>query len=50
MAAAMNVGGEARERDFETLKKQSRQQAEEYDRLAGELNRATGGSASKKAD
>ncbi|KAH7103520.1 B-cell receptor-associated 31-like protein [Auriculariales sp. MPI-PUGE-AT-0066] len=35
-------------RDFETLKKQSRQQAEEYGRLASELNKYTGGSASKR--
>ncbi|KZW03133.1 B-cell receptor-associated 31-like protein [Exidia glandulosa HHB12029] len=39
---------EAKERDFETLKKQSRQQAEEYDRLARELNKSTGGSVDKK--
>ena len=32
----------------ETLKKQSRQQAEEYDRLARELNKSTGGSVDKK--
>ena len=32
----------------ETLKKQSRQQAEEYERLARELNKYTGGSAGKK--
>jgi len=31
-----------------TLKKQARQQADEYDRLARELNAYTGGSAIKK--
>lgn len=34
----------------DTLKKQSRQQADEYDRLARELNKATGSVADKKRD
>ncbi|CAE6500482.1 unnamed protein product [Rhizoctonia solani] len=41
---------EAQARDFETLKKQARQQAEEYDRLATELNTATGQVSNKKSD
>jgi len=41
---------EAQERDFETLKKQAKQQAEEYDRLAIKYNEATGAKSNKKAD
>jgi len=41
---------EAQERDFETLKKQAKQQAEEYDRLATKFNDATGAKSNKKAD
>lgn len=41
---------EAQERDFETLKKQAKQQADEYDRLATKYNEATGATSNKKAD
>lgn len=34
----------------ETLKKQAKQQAAEYDRLATELNKATGQVSNKKSD
>ncbi|KAG8763562.1 hypothetical protein FRC11_001763 [Ceratobasidium sp. 423] len=44
------AASEAQARDFETLKKQARQQAEEYDRLATELNKATGQVSNKKSD
>ncbi|TFK72375.1 endoplasmic reticulum protein [Pluteus cervinus] len=41
---------EAKERDFQTLKKQAKQQAGEYDRLATELNKATGSVSDKRRD
>ncbi|KAF8578879.1 B-cell receptor-associated 31-like protein [Ramaria rubella] len=41
---------EAKERDFETLKKQSSQQAAEYDRLATKFNEATGANSNKRVD
>lgn len=44
------AAAEAKERDFETLKKQSSQQAAEYDRLATELNKATNATSNKKKD
>ncbi|EIW76621.1 endoplasmic reticulum protein [Coniophora puteana RWD-64-598 SS2] len=44
------ASAEAKERDFETLKKQSKQQAAEYDRLATELNKANGSVSDKKKD
>jgi len=44
------AAAEAKERDFDTLKKQSKQQAAEYDRLATELNKANGSVSDKKKD
>jgi len=44
------AASEAKERDFETLKKQSRQQAAEFDRLANKYNEATGAVSDKKSD
>ncbi|KAF8525713.1 B-cell receptor-associated protein 31-like-domain-containing protein [Gautieria morchelliformis] len=44
------ASAEAKERDFETLKKQSSQQAAEYDRLATEFNKATGAVSDKRID
>ncbi|KAG9098205.1 hypothetical protein FRC07_010678 [Ceratobasidium sp. 392] len=41
---------EAKSRDFETLKKQAKQQATEYDRLATEYNKSTGQISNKKSD
>jgi len=41
---------EAKNRDFETLKKQAAQNAEEYDRLAVKYNEATGQVSNKKSD
>jgi len=41
---------EAKDRDFETLKKQSKQQQAEYDRLATQLNQATGQVSNKRFD
>ena len=41
---------EAKERDFETLKKQAKQQQVEYDRLATKLNQATGQVSDKRYD
>ncbi|KGB75037.2 endoplasmic reticulum protein [Cryptococcus deuterogattii R265] len=41
---------EAKERDFETLKKQASQQNAEYGRLADEHNKATGTVSDKKSD
>ncbi|ORY25962.1 putative endoplasmic reticulum protein [Naematelia encephala] len=41
---------EAKERDFETLKKQAGQQNVEYNRLADEHNKASGNVSDKKAD
>ncbi|ADV22056.1 endoplasmic reticulum protein [Cryptococcus gattii E566] len=41
---------EAKERDFETLKKQASQQNAEYGRLADEHNKATGVVSDKKSD
>ncbi|OXG27931.1 endoplasmic reticulum protein [Cryptococcus neoformans Ze90-1] len=41
---------EAKERDFETLKKQASQQNAEYGRLADEHNKAAGAVSDKKAD
>ncbi|KAJ8519294.1 hypothetical protein ONZ45_g3768 [Pleurotus djamor] len=41
---------EAETRDFATLKKQSAQQADEYDRLATELNTLKGDVSDKKKD
>lgn len=40
----------ASSRDFDTLRKQAAQQAKEYDRLADEHIKATGGPSDKKAD
>ncbi|KAJ7607388.1 B-cell receptor-associated protein 31-like-domain-containing protein [Roridomyces roridus] len=39
---------EKKDRDFETLKKQSAQQAAEFDRLATKYNEATGANSSKR--
>ncbi|KAF8674039.1 endoplasmic reticulum protein [Rhizoctonia solani] len=44
------AASEAQSRDLETLKKQAKQQAVEYDRLATELNKATGQVSNKKSD
>ncbi|KAH7882688.1 B-cell receptor-associated protein 31-like-domain-containing protein [Phlebopus sp. FC_14] len=41
---------EAKERDFETLKKQAAQQAAEFDRLATKYNEVSGTVSDKKAD
>ncbi|KAF8735256.1 hypothetical protein AX14_002400 [Amanita brunnescens Koide BX004] len=41
---------EAKDRDFETLKKQARQQDAEYNRLATEYNEATGSKSDKRKD
>jgi len=41
---------QTKERDFDNLKKQSKQQAVEYDRLATELNKATGANSNKRID
>ncbi|ODO05128.1 endoplasmic reticulum protein [Cryptococcus wingfieldii CBS 7118] len=41
---------EAKERDFETLKKQANQQNTEYGRLADEHNKATGAVSNKRVD
>ncbi|KAF9468270.1 endoplasmic reticulum protein [Collybia nuda] len=41
---------EAKERDFETLKKQASQQAAEFDRLASKYNEATGSVSNKRSD
>ncbi|KAG8683955.1 hypothetical protein FRC09_015700 [Ceratobasidium sp. 395] len=41
---------EAKSRDFDTLKKQAKQQADEYDRLATEFNKSTGQISNKKSD
>ncbi|PFH46500.1 hypothetical protein AMATHDRAFT_69659 [Amanita thiersii Skay4041] len=41
---------EAKDRDFETLKKQAAQQAAEFDRLATKYNEATGGVSDKRKD
>lgn len=41
---------EARERDFETLKKQASQNAAEYDNLATKYNAATGQNSDKRKD
>ncbi|KAH8822679.1 B-cell receptor-associated protein 31-like-domain-containing protein [Flagelloscypha sp. PMI_526] len=41
---------ESKERDFETLKKQAKQQSVEYNRLADEFNKATGANSNKKSD
>ncbi|GMK53763.1 hypothetical protein CspeluHIS016_0103490 [Cutaneotrichosporon spelunceum] len=41
---------EAQGRDFDTLKRQANQQAQEYDRLADEHIKATGAKSDKKAD
>jgi B-cell receptor-associated protein 31 len=41
---------QAKERDFDNLKKQAKQQAAEYDRLATEYNKATGSSSNKRVD
>ncbi|KAH7913654.1 B-cell receptor-associated protein 31-like-domain-containing protein [Hygrophoropsis aurantiaca] len=44
------AASEAKNRDFETLLKQSLQQAAEYDRLATNYNQKTGVSSNKKSD
>jgi len=44
------AAAEASERDFATLKKQSSQQAAEYDRLATKYNEATGANSNKRVD
>jgi len=41
---------EAKERDFETLKKQAASQAAEFDRLATKYNEATGSVSNKRTD
>ncbi|WOO76848.1 putative protein [Vanrija pseudolonga] len=41
---------QAKDRDFDNLKKQASQQAHEYNRLADDLNKATGSVSDKKAD
>jgi len=41
---------EAKDRDFETLKKQAKQQADEFDRLATEYNQVTGSKSNKRTD
>jgi predicted unusual protein kinase regulating ubiquinone biosynthesis (AarF/ABC1/UbiB family) len=41
---------DAKNRDFETLKKQASQNAEEYDRLATKYNQETGQVSNKKSD
>ncbi|KAF8550885.1 B-cell receptor-associated 31-like protein [Imleria badia] len=41
---------EAKNRDFEIVKKQAAQNAEEYDRLATRYNEATGQTSNKKSD
>jgi len=41
---------QAKERDFENLKKQAKQQADEYDRLASEYNKVTGANSNKRVD
>jgi len=40
----------AEDRDFENLKKQAKQQADEYDRLATEYNKITGANSNKRVD
>ncbi|KAH7928033.1 B-cell receptor-associated 31-like protein [Leucogyrophana mollusca] len=44
------AASEAKDRDFETLKKQASQQAAEFDRLATKYNAANGPSSNKKSD
>ncbi|KAF9235910.1 B-cell receptor-associated protein 31-like-domain-containing protein [Melanogaster broomeanus] len=44
------AASEVKSRDFETLKKQADQNAEEYDRLATQYNQATGQVSNKKSD
>ncbi|KAG0706177.1 B-cell receptor-associated protein 31-like-domain-containing protein [Suillus ampliporus] len=44
------AASEAKDRDFETLKKQAAQQAAEFDRLASKYNEATGAVSNKKSD
>ncbi|EJD05223.1 endoplasmic reticulum protein [Fomitiporia mediterranea MF3/22] len=44
------AAAEARARDFDTLKKQADAQAQEYDRLATEYNKATGAVSDKRKD
>ncbi|QRV75115.1 hypothetical protein RhiJN_17832 [Ceratobasidium sp. AG-Ba] len=44
------AASEAKSRDFDTLKKQAKQQADEYDRLATEYNKSTGQVSNKKSD
>jgi len=41
---------QAKERDFDNLKKQAKQQADEYDRLATKFNEATGANSNKRTD
>ncbi|KAL1413165.1 Endoplasmic reticulum transmembrane protein 3 [Vanrija albida] len=47
---AENKALQAKDRDFDNLKKQASQQANEYNRLADEHNKATGSVSDKKAD
>jgi hypothetical protein len=44
------AASEAKDRDFENLKKQAAQQAAEFDRLASKYNEATGAVSDKKSD
>jgi hypothetical protein len=44
------AASEAKDRDFENLKKQAAQQAAEFDRLATKYNEATGAVSDKKSD
>jgi len=41
---------QAKERDFDNLKKQANQQAAEYDRLATDYNKLTGSTSNKRVD
>lgn len=41
---------QAKERDFDNLKKQANQQAAEYDRLATDYNKLSGSNSNKRAD
>jgi len=44
------AASESKNKDFDTLKKQSAQNAQEYDRLATEYNKATGSVSDKRKD